>query len=123
MKRMTQQRKAILKVMEEQNRPLFIEEILTHAMQEIPRINLSTIYRNIKILLEEKKVTLVELHGGKVCYEIVNNAHRHYFLCDGCSKIFPIKGCPKGLADMIPSGFQLMGHAISLNGFCLECHV
>lgn len=122
MKRITKQRKAILKSLDEQGRPLFIEEILAYTMKEIPQINLSTIYRNIKILLEEKKVALIELPGGKACYEIIKMEHHHYFSCDRCSKIFPIQGCPKGLSEMLPSGFKLLGHAITLNGFCLECH-
>lgn len=122
MERMTKQRTAILKCLLEMGRPLSIEEILTYASCEIPSINLSTIYRNLKTLIQEKKITAIELPGDKTCYEAIHKEHRHYFLCNGCRKIFAIAGCPTGLQEIIPKGFQLIGHSITLNGLCLECH-
>ncbi len=122
MKRMTKQRMAILKSLSDSKRPLYVEEILSKAAEEAPKINLSTVYRTIRALVEEEKISLIELPGEKSCYEISNKGHHHYFLCDGCSEIYVLNKCPKGLADMIPEGFNLMGHSITLNGFCLECN-
>ena len=123
MKRVTKQRTAILRCLSEIQRPLSVEEILAYTTKEIPSINLSTIYRNLKMLIQENEIALIDLPGGKSCYEIIKKEHHHYFLCDACSKIFSITGCPKGLLDLIPKGFQLLGHSITLNGFCLECQV
>lgn len=122
MKRVTKQRKAILNCLTEGKEPLSIDEILAHVANEISSINLSTIYRNLKVLIQEKKITPIELPGEKPCYEIVKEEHHHYFLCNGCSKVFSVTGCPKGLKDIVPKGFQLMGHSITLNGLCLKCH-
>ena len=121
MKRMTKQRLAILKCLAETERPLFIEEILAYAANEIPQINLSTIYRTIKTLIEEGKIDLIELPGEKSCYAVRQNGHRHYFLCNSCSKTYFINKCPKGLLEIVPQGFYLLGHSITLNGFCQEC--
>jgi Fur family ferric uptake transcriptional regulator len=121
MQRMTKQRAIILKCLSETGRPLCIEEIQEYAKKEIPQINLSTIYRTLKTLLEEHKIALIELPGEKTCYEMIQNGHRHYFLCDSCNKIYFINKCPKGLADIIPKGFRLLGHSITLNGFCSTC--
>lgn len=122
MKRVTKQRMAILKCLSEAGRPLYIEEILTQAAMEIPQINLSTVYRTLKTLLEEKKIVLITLPGEKSCYEIYQKEHHHYFICDGCSKIYYIHQCPKGIAEIVPKGFHVLGHSITLNGFCLNCH-
>lgn len=122
MERITKQRTAILKCLSEKERPLSIEEILAYSAIEIPQINLSTVYRTIKKLLDEEKIVSVQLPGDKTCYEIIQKEHHHYFLCDNCSKIYFIKHCPKGLSDIVPTGFHLLGHSITLNGFCLECH-
>lgn len=123
MQRITKQRMAILKCLSESDRPLYVEEILLKASLEVPKINLSTIYRTIKKLVQEKKIAFVTIHGDKSCYEIVDKDHRHYFLCNGCSKIYVIHKCPKGLFEIIPQGFRVLGHSITLNGFCFDCNV
>ncbi len=119
---MTKQRKEILKCLTESTRPLSIDEVLSKTSVAIPHINLSTIYRNLKLLIEEEKVALVELPGEKSCYEIANHQHRHYFLCDRCEKIYFINKCPKGLSDIFPPGFWVRDHSITLNGLCKLCN-
>lgn len=122
MERLTKQRSAILKCLSETGRPLSVEEILAYTSHKIPQINLSTIYRNIKKLLSEQKIIQVEIAGEKSCYEIIQKEHHHYFSCDSCKKVYFINQCPKGLSDIVPKGFHLLGHSITLNGFCVECH-
>jgi Fur family ferric uptake transcriptional regulator len=121
MERITKQRMAILKCLSEQARPLCIKEILGYAASEIPGIHLSTVYRTLNKLIEEKKIIFVELPGEKSCYEIFKQEHHHYFLCDSCNKIYFVNRCPKGLLEILPEGFKLLGHSITLNGFCREC--
>lgn len=122
MQRITKQRLAILKCLSDKGRPLSIDEILAYASTEIPQINLSTIYRTLKKLVEENKITLVELPGEKSCYEIIQKQHHHYFSCDGCNKIYFVNQCPQGLLEIVPKGFHLLGHSITLNGICSECY-
>lgn len=122
MQRITKQRKAILKCLSESDRPLFVEDILSKVSVEIPQINLSTVYRNVKALIQEEKVLLVELPGENPCYEVADTSHHHYFSCDRCKKIYFIDKCPKGLSDIFPKGFRVLGHSITLNGYCLECN-
>jgi len=122
MQRITKQRTAILRCLSEKGRPLSIEEIQAYAAIEIPQINLSTVYRTIKKLIQEGKIDLIELPGEKSCYEIHQKEHHHYFLCDSCNKTYFINKCPRGLSEIVPKGFHLLGHSITLNGFCQECH-
>jgi Fur family ferric uptake transcriptional regulator len=121
MKRMTRQRAEILKSIEATTGPLSIDEILKFAAESIPEINRSTIYRNLKVLVEEGKISSVEIPGGSIRYEIIKSAHHHYFLCNICNRLFTIPGCPKGLLEMVPEGFKMRGHSITLNGYCKEC--
>lgn len=122
MKRMTRQRKALLSCLETARRPLGVNELVALAAKEIPGINLSTVYRNLKILLDERRVALVKLPGGDFRYEMVTPQHHHHFLCDGCGRAFAIAGCLTGLAKLVPKGFKLSGHSLTLNGLCLECY-
>ena len=72
MKRMTKQRLAILNCFtKELQRPMSIEEVLSAVAETIPGINLSTVYRNIKILIADSKLRSVELPGGGVRYEML----------------------------------------------------
>ena len=121
MKRMTRQRAAILRCLATTKRPLSVEEVLALSEKEIPEINLSTIYRNLKTLQNEQKITCIDVPGGSAHYELTSSKHHHYFLCDACSKLFTIAGCPQGLLALVPEGFEMHGHSITLNGFCLEC--
>jgi Fur family ferric uptake transcriptional regulator len=121
MKRMTRQRAEILKSIESTCGPLSIDQILEIAAKSIPDINRSTIYRNLKVLSEEGKIRSVEIPGGSIRYEIIHLTHQHYFLCDLCNRLFTIPGCPKGLIEMVPEGFKMRGHSITLNGICNEC--
>ena len=124
MKRMTRQYEAIFRCLAERGHPLSIEEILSLVSKEIPTINVSTIYRNLKTLIQEGKIALVDLPKEKPRYEVVKeeNSHHHYFLCDKCNKTFNIHGCPPGLQNILPTGFMLLGHSITLNGYCIECN-
>lgn len=121
MERITKQRTAILKCLSESGRPLSVDEVLVYSSKEIPQINLSTVYRTLKKLIEEQKIVSVELPGEKSCYEIIQKEHHHYFSCDSCNKIYFINQCPKGLSEIVPRGFHLLGHSTTLNGFCREC--
>ncbi|HRD56382.1 MAG TPA: transcriptional repressor [Parachlamydiaceae bacterium] len=121
MQRTTKQRQAILNCLTEIKRPLSIEEILSYTAKEIPHINLSTIYRTIKILITDGTIDTIQLPGDKSFYEMRKNMHHHHFFCTNCSKTYCINSCPKGLSEMIPEGFKLLDHSIMLNGLCKEC--
>ncbi|MFK7961668.1 MAG: transcriptional repressor [Phycisphaerales bacterium] len=47
--------------------------------------------------------------------------HHHHFRCEQCDRVFDIDGCPGRLGRMLPSGFELTGHEISLWGRCVSC--
>ncbi|MBA3958078.1 MAG: transcriptional repressor [Parachlamydiaceae bacterium] len=121
MKRLTRQRSAILNCLTAADHPLSIEEILAVTTDEIPEINLSTIYRNIRSLLKEGTISSITLPGSNARYEIAASLHQHHFLCEKCNRVFNIPKCPKGLQDLVPKGFKLHSHSITLTGLCPAC--
>lgn len=121
MKRMTKQRQSILECFKAIDRPLAIEEILEKASKKVPQLNLATVYRNLKTLIEEGLVSPVELPGLKTRYESCGLHHHHHFLCHHCDKVFDIHGCPEGIGTLVPRGFKLTSHAITLEGYCKDC--
>lgn len=121
MKRVTRQYRAILEAFQQSMRPLSVQELLTLASQSIPEINLSTVYRNLKRLLEQKRVHAIDVAGSTVRYELANLPHHHHFLCQQCNRLFDILGCPKELLALVPTGFTLVSHSITLHGQCPSC--
>lgn len=121
MKRMTKQRQAIMECFKTVKRALSVEEILEMASTKVPQLNLATVYRNLKLLVEDKMIATVDLPGSNSRYEPIGLKHHHHFLCYGCDKLFDVEGCPGGISALVPKGFQLLDHAITLNGYCLDC--
>ena len=70
MERNTQQRQAILKVFEKIDRPLSVQEVHHLAKRRCRGIGIATVYRNLKSLIEEEKLTSIEMPAGVVLYEV-----------------------------------------------------
>lgn len=121
MKRITRQRQAILDCFKTSNRPLSVEEILKSAGVAVPQLNLATVYRNLKLLIEEGAIATVDLPGNNTRYECVGLEHHHHFLCNSCNRLFDVDGCPEDILGLVPEGFKLLSHAITLAGYCSDC--
>jgi Fur family transcriptional regulator, ferric uptake regulator len=123
MKRMTKQRKAILDCLTMAKRPLSVEEILSEVSQHVPSLNLSTLYRNLKNLIQDKEVQSHDLPGSCTRYEIATSTHSHHFLCQMCNRLFNVDLCPKDIVSMVPADFVMHGHYITLTGVCRDCNL
>lgn len=122
MDRMTRQRRAILECFETGQEPLSIEEIEKEVMKTVAGISLSTLYRNLKVLLAMKVIQLIQIPGQiEPRYEKVKGSHSHHFLCIHCDRLYEIVGCPEGILAMVPEGFKMLEHLITLKGVCKRC--
>lgn len=121
MERNTQQRQAIIQVIENSNRPLSIHEVRDLATHLCRGIGIATVYRNLKALVLEGKIVNVEMPGGLVLYEASGTDHHHHFSCGSCHKVFDISGCGFNFQELIPPGFQVHQHEIILSGLCQDC--
>lgn len=123
MSRMTKQREAILEAFERLERPLAPQEVLDEAQGEVPQLGLSTVYRTLRWLEQRELIAAVQMPGEADRYELkrVADRHHHHFHCTECSKVFDVHGCPSGLGKLVPEGFMLTGHEITLRGLCDEC--
>lgn len=117
----THQRKAIQDVFARNNRPLRVEEVLELARESMPTINLATVYRNLKQLLQEGWLSRVEFPPLGNLYERAGKPHHHHFHCRACDTLFELPGCVQDLGKLAPRGFQLEGHELFLQGLCEKC--
>lgn len=128
MERYTRQRDAVLAALADCHRPLSPSEICELAQKAVPRLNLSTVYRQLRELLECGEVVRVELPGQPTRYEAPGDSgldgaedHHHHFHCDACNRVYPIHGCPGPMNHLAPEGFQVERHDLTLHGRCPDC--
>lgn len=146
---MTRQKQAVLQALSASGRSLHPSEIQTLAQRAAPTLNLSTVYRQLKTLVDEQRVNKVELPGQPARFEVARLApttavathcaheqgpgqapanpaqprldHHHHFHCLNCEQVFPIHGCPGPMEGLAPQGFQVVSHDLTLHGHCADC--
>jgi Fur family ferric uptake transcriptional regulator len=120
--RQTRQRDAILNVLAEANGPLSVPEIFALSKKIIP-LGIATVYRTVKLLLDAKEIQSVILPSGETRYEAADLGHHDHFQCRKCLHVFDLSVCPLHLASgtIIPGGFIVEDHEMTLYGTCPEC--
>jgi Fur family ferric uptake transcriptional regulator len=124
--RQTRQRGVIAAILEAAPGPLTIPEIHQQALKAQPgsNVGIATIYRTLNLLVENKRAQSVLLPTGETRYEAAGHkGHHDHFQCRSCGKVFDIDACLLGLAHgaVIPGGFRVEGHELTLTGQCPEC--
>ena len=121
MERITKQGTAIMKAIQEAQRPLLPQEIQEAAALSVPGLGLATVYRNIKSLVDNGMLTTVYLPGENPRYEPSHHHHHHHFHCTRCNKVFDVHDCPGDMQQLAPKGFTVESHEITLYGVCETC--
>jgi Fur family transcriptional regulator, ferric uptake regulator len=118
--RRTRQRESVRSAIESATRPLRADEVLLLARHHVPELGLATVYRTLKLLVDEGELTEVKLRSGATRYEPVQREHDSYFLCDGCSRAFPVEAAVANELAL-PDGFQMRRREVTLLGTCPSC--
>jgi Fur family ferric uptake transcriptional regulator len=123
MERSTRQRAAILAAIADARRPLTPQEVLESARESVQGLGMATVYRNIKALLEDGSLQVVNLPGESPRYETAEHEHEHHhhFQCTVCSRVFDVHDCPGDLGSLTPKGFTVERHELTLYGRCADC--
>lgn len=119
--RSTRQREAICAAIEQAGRPLLPQEVLDAARHQVPGLGLATVYRNLKVLQEEQRIEAVVLAGQTARFQALQHSHHHHFHCEQCGRVFPIRACPGPMDALVPQGFALHRHDLTLHGLCADC--
>ncbi|MBB3639352.1 MULTISPECIES: Fur family transcriptional regulator [Variovorax] len=136
MQRLTRQRNAVFSAFSDAGRVLTAPQILAHAREIVPEISLSTVYRQVSLLLADGEIAKVELPGEPARYEVAckpaahgqpghgdshADHHHHYFHCSSCGQVYLLHSCPGPMDDLAPKGFQVKSHEVTLHGICASC--
>ena len=122
MKRKTSQRAAIEQVFCQLDRPLGIEEILETGRMAVESLNQATVYRNVKLLLENGWLKQVCHPSLGTLYERTGTGHPQQYHCRVCNRVYDLPGCALNEREAAPSGFLVEDHECFLFGVCPACH-
>ena len=122
-RRMTRQRRKVLEeILAHGNHPT-ADEIYDAVKRRLPGISLSTIYRNLGILIEQGEI--LEVHGP--CHELHydHNVHDHcHVRCSACGMVCDVDIEPIDVKTVLPvaaSGFTIEKVHITFAGTCPDC--
>ena len=121
--RMTRQRRVILDAVRELDSHPTADEVYGIVRQQLPRISLGTVYRNLEILSELNLTQKLELGGSQKRFD--GDIRKHYHVrCTRCGRVedAPIKpldsieNALQGISD-----YEIMGHRLEFIGLCPQC--
>jgi len=118
-KRVTPERRLLLRVIAS-NPHLDVNEIYLQARKDDPRLNLSTVYRTVKMFTELDLVDASHLGQGHDHYEIRLKNHYHC-ICLGCGKVIEIPALLRLKNVGKKYGFDVIGGKVELFGYCKDC--
>lgn len=119
----TKQRVAILGLLAETALPMDAELIFDRLKDRLEGCNLSTVYRNMEVLLNKNVVSETTM-GLKSYFALNRNEHCHYVRCLSCHQVTVVSGCPfvqyeRQLENEL--GYKMLGHKVELYGICSSC--
>ena len=120
-KRLTRQRKVILEALRSVKTHPTADEVYDMVRQELPRISLGTVYRNLEVLSEMGLIQKLEMAGLQKRFD--GNPEPHYHIrCLNCGCVRDVDVEMK--LDMMKknmSGFLVQGYRLEFVGVCPDC--
>jgi Fe2+ or Zn2+ uptake regulation protein len=91
---------------------------------ELAPVGRATVYRTIKILVDQGLLCRVVLGDGSVCYRAGHLAHHHHLVCISCGATEDVH--LSDVEDVISkvreaTDYEVVSHRIEVYGFCPRC--
>jgi len=122
-RRQTRQRQAILDILSHTDTHPTADMVYEEVRKVIPNISKGTVYRNLKVLLEERKISELNLSGAASRYES-KKANHYHFRCEKCGKVFDLKEpVHTDLDEKVArdTGLKISHHQLEFRGLCNDC--
>ena len=120
--RLTPQRTLVWDVLRLNGAHLDADEICRRVQAQFPHVNISTVYRNLELLVELGLVRETRLGPNRRFFEVEEEVPHHHLVCEGCGAVThlhdeDLAGLPVQLRE--DWGFSL--REVSLFGRCRAC--
>jgi len=121
--RITRQRKVILEGLKSTTSHPTACEVYDTVRQELPKVSLGTVYRNLEVLSRDGHIMKLDLDGGQKRFDGKTNPHYH-MRCLGCGRVIDINLPPQveitKKANRMNSCL-VTGHKLEFTGVCSRC--
>ena len=128
-KRLTRQRRTLLRIIDTAPEHLNVEVLLRQARRADPRLNRVTVYRTLDLLKREglvDELDLLHLRGHQHYYETRGPRDHIHVACLGCGKVREVES---DLFDRLKQqierdcGIQITVARTEIGGYCAECRL
>jgi Fur family ferric uptake transcriptional regulator len=98
--------------------------VVAQVRADMPRVNPSTVYRTLELLVEEGLLLRTDLGADRVFYEPAHDHRHHHVVCRTCGAVAHVHD--EALGDLRAgveraSGFVLGDYELTLFGRCPAC--
>lgn len=121
--KVTKQRIAVIKILENAKEPITAEEIYGQ-LEGRELLNYSTVYRTLNTLSDKGAIIKTGEPGGKMYFQLKGHHHGHELECLACHKHITIDACPVEAFSRALSketGFVVTEHSLQIKGLCADC--
>ena len=100
------------------------QEVYRLMQREGESIGLTTVYRALQSLVNDKIVDVLRREDGEAIYRLCGDEHHHHLVCKNCGSTVEIEGTAierwtKSVAE--EHGFREVGHTAEIFGICPKC--
>ena len=122
-RRMTVQRRAVLDAVNFLGNHPTAEEIYDRVRSSFPGISLSTVYRNLGVLLEQGEIQAVAGPGNELHYDhrLEDHCHFHCSVCGGVADSEMLPSEAESLRCGMGPGYRIDSVYIYFTGVCPAC--
>ncbi|HOV39378.1 MAG TPA: transcriptional repressor [Spirochaetales bacterium] len=119
----SQQRERILEILRNTTEHPTANWLYDHLKQEFPNLSLGTIYRNLRILHEQGKISILDFGSTFDRFDARLDTH-YQFICESCGKVCDVdlpvmETLEKKASENL--GATIHRHRIEFYGTCAEC--
>lgn len=122
--RVTQPRRALIRVLFEEEGFLSPQAIHKRALDYCDSLGLVTVYRTLDLLAEMGYVRRIHAQDGCHGFALAKQGHFHHLVCRKCGATLQVAGCDlSAYFEQVSreTGFQVQEHLLELSGVCANC--
>lgn len=118
---MTRQRQLIYTIVSEKPVHMTAEEIFHKARMKMPDIAMGTVYRNLRVMVDEGLIRKLEVAGAPARYDRTSAPHPH-LICEACAAVRDLHWGDGFLTELSARcGHELTGFDLKMYHICNKC--
>jgi Fur family ferric uptake transcriptional regulator len=101
-----------------------IEQLLERVRARVPATGYSTVYRTLRLLVDEGHATARDFGGAQTLFEPADKRHHDHIVCVSCGQVREFED--QAIEDLQEQaarrlGFRITSHRLELYGLCSSC--